>query len=207
MGGPYERGPSPPLPALPTAREGRRKVSERPSRRHSTPTARRARRDVWPSGRTSPCRRRRRRARGPATGDAPVARRVRSRSRSSSAPPWPTHGSPLAGWAGSWLIYGGSAHLATIRTLDEAGAVAAILTGLLINARLLVYSASLARRWREQPRWFRVVAAGLIIDPTWAAAERHAEAVRRPASATSLLHRGRPHARHRMVGRDRASGR
>jgi predicted branched-subunit amino acid permease len=85
------------------------------------------------------------------------------------------HGSPLAGWAGSWLIYGGSAHLATIRTLDDSGAVAAILTGLLIHARLLVYSASLARRWSEQPRWFRVVAAGMIIDPTWAAAERHAE--------------------------------
>jgi predicted branched-subunit amino acid permease len=83
------------------------------------------------------------------------------------------HGAPLAGWAGSWLIYGGSAHVAAIRTLDENGAVAAILTGLLINARLLVYSASLGRRWAAQPRWFRVVAAGLIIDPTWAAAERH----------------------------------
>jgi predicted branched-subunit amino acid permease len=38
-----------------------------------------------------------------------------------------------------------------MRTLDDAGAVAAILTGLLINARLLVYSASLARRWAGQP--------------------------------------------------------
>lgn len=85
------------------------------------------------------------------------------------------HGAPLAGWAGSWLIFGGSAHLASIRTLDDAGAVIAILTGLLINARLLVYSASLARRWAEQPRWFRVAAAGLIIDPTWAAAEQHAD--------------------------------
>ncbi|MFM2076504.1 MAG: hypothetical protein RJA49_394, partial [Actinomycetota bacterium] len=31
------------------------------------------------------------------------------------------HGTPWAGWAGSWLIYGGSAHLATVRTLDKAG--------------------------------------------------------------------------------------
>ena len=84
------------------------------------------------------------------------------------------HGAALAGWAGSVLIFGGSAHLAALRTLDEAGPLAAILTGLLVNARLLVYSASLARRWPEQPRWFRLVAAGLIIDPTWAAAERHA---------------------------------
>jgi len=85
------------------------------------------------------------------------------------------HGDRLAGWAGSWLIYGGSAHLATLRTLDHAGPVIAILTGLLINARLLIYSASLARRWPDQPRWFRFVAAGLIIDPTWALAERHGE--------------------------------
>lgn len=85
------------------------------------------------------------------------------------------HGARLAGWAGSWLIFGGSAHLATIRTLEKSGAVAAVLTGLLINARLVVYSASLARRWIDQPRWFRVVGAALIIDPTWALAERHAD--------------------------------
>ena len=70
------------------------------------------------------------------------------------------HGAPLAGWAGSWLIFGGSAHLAAIRTLDQAGAAAAIFTGLLINARLVVYSTSLARRWGPQPRWFRIAAAG-----------------------------------------------
>lgn len=85
------------------------------------------------------------------------------------------HGDALAGWAGSLLVYGGSAHLATIRTLDKAGLAAAVLTGLVINARLIVYSASLARRWAGQPRWFRVAAAGLIIDPTWVAAESHAD--------------------------------
>ncbi len=84
-------------------------------------------------------------------------------------------GESLAGWAGSLLIFGGSAQLAAIRVMDRSGPEAAVLTGLLVNARLLVYSASLARRWTGQPRWFRVVAAGLIIDPTWAAAELHAE--------------------------------
>jgi predicted branched-subunit amino acid permease len=84
-------------------------------------------------------------------------------------------GAPVAGWMGSWLIYGGSAHLAAMRTLRDAGPVAAIATGLLVNARLLVYSTSLARRWPDQPRWFRVVAAALIIDPTWVVAERHAD--------------------------------
>ena len=85
------------------------------------------------------------------------------------------HGDTVAGWAGSWLIYGGSAHLAAIQALDDGGATVAIVTGLLINARLIVYSAGLARRWRGQPRWFRIAAAGLIIDPTWAAAERYAD--------------------------------
>ncbi len=84
-------------------------------------------------------------------------------------------GDPLAGWSGSWLIYGGSAHLAVLRSLD-AGLLVAVASGLLINARLLAYSASLARRWHDQPLWFRVVAAALVIDPTWAAAERHAAA-------------------------------
>ena len=80
---------------------------------------------------------------------------------------------PLAGWSGSWLIYGGSAHLAVLRSLD-AGLLVAVAGGLLVNARLLAYSASLAQRWRTQPRWFRIVAAAMVIDPTWAAAERHA---------------------------------
>jgi predicted branched-subunit amino acid permease len=84
------------------------------------------------------------------------------------------HGGALSGWAGGWLIFGGSAQLAALRTLDRAGVIAAILTGLLINTRLVVYSASLGRRWSEQPTWFRIAAAGLIIDPTWAVAEPHA---------------------------------
>lgn len=84
-------------------------------------------------------------------------------------------GDALAGWAGSWLVYGGSAHLAAMRALDDGGVVVAILTGLLVHARLLVYSAALARRWAAQPRWFRVAAAQFVIDPTWAAAEGFAE--------------------------------
>ena len=84
------------------------------------------------------------------------------------------HGDRLAGWAGSWLVYGGSAHLATLRTLETSGVVVAILTGALVNARLVIYSASLSRRWLGQPWWFRLAAAPLVIDPTWAVTEaRH----------------------------------
>ncbi len=81
------------------------------------------------------------------------------------------HGDRLAGWSGSWLVYGGSAHLATLQTLDSSGLLLAILAGVVVNLRLVVYSASLARRWTAQPLWFRLLAAPLIIDPTWAVAD------------------------------------
>ena len=90
------------------------------------------------------------------------------------------HGLP-AGVVGTAVIFGGSAHLATIRSLEGAGVAAALLTGLVVNARLVVYSAALARRWRGQPRWFRLVAAAFVIDPTWATAERLAEECPGPA--------------------------
>lgn len=96
------------------------------------------------------------------------------------------HGDALAGWTGSLLIFAGSAHLASIRTLEQGGVVAAVLTGLLVNLRLAVYSAGLATRWLDQPRWFRLAAAGLVNDPTWAAAERHAAEC---ADATARRHR------------------
>ena len=92
------------------------------------------------------------------------------------------HSTPLAGWAGTWPIFSGSAHLIVLRVVDDGGgAPLAIASGLLVNARLGIYSASLAARWKGQPSWFRVVAAPLLIDPTWALAE---ERLSRPGSAT-----------------------
>jgi predicted branched-subunit amino acid permease len=91
------------------------------------------------------------------------------------------HGGAAVGVAGTVGIFGGSAHLATVRTLEHAGLVAAILTGLVVNARIVVYSASLARRWRGQPRWFRLAAAAFVIDPTWALGERLADEGADPA--------------------------
>jgi predicted branched-subunit amino acid permease len=88
-----------------------------------------------------------------------------------------------AGIAGSWLIYGGSAQIATARTLESGGAVIAVLTALLINTRLLVYSASLSQMWHDQPRWFRVTAAPMIVDPVWAVAHARAQ---QPASAREI---------------------
>ncbi len=92
------------------------------------------------------------------------------------------HGGVLVGIVGTWAIFGGTAHLTTVRAADRAGVVVAILTGLLVNARLIVYSAGLARHWHNQPRWFRFAAAQFVIDPTWAAGERLAADVSDPAA-------------------------
>ena len=81
---------------------------------------------------------------------------------------------PVAGWSGSWLIYGGSAHLAALKGIGDGAFAMAIAVALLVNARLLLYSASIAPRWREQPVWFRLLGAAFLIDPTWALADQHA---------------------------------
>jgi predicted branched-subunit amino acid permease len=59
---------------------------------------------------------------------------------------------PIAGWSGSWLIYGGSAHLAALESIAEG----AFAMALLAHAGLLLYSASISAHWREQPAWFRL---------------------------------------------------
>ena len=96
-----------------------------------------------------------------------------------------------AGWAGSWLIFGGSAHLATIRTLDQAGPVAAILTGLLVNAapaRLQrVARAASGRASRAGSGW--PGGAHHRPDVGDRAARRRSES--RPPRATPVLPRGR----------------
>jgi predicted branched-subunit amino acid permease len=95
-------------------------------------------------------------------------------------------GSPWAGWTGSFLIYGGSAHLATLRSVD-AGVMVAVATGLLVNARIVLYSAALSQRWREQPVWFRAVAAAMVVDPTFAIADRHASTGASPRDQRSYF--------------------
>ena len=64
--------------------------------------------------------------------------------------------SPLAGVATGSTIYAGSAQLATVQLLDRGAApLAIILTALIINARLLAYSGSMAIHWRGTGRPFR----------------------------------------------------
>lgn len=80
---------------------------------------------------------------------------------------------PLAAWSGALLIFGGSAHLSVIELVGNgSGVAAAVGTGLLINARLTVYSASLLSLWRGAPLRHRMLAAAVVVDPMWLIARR-----------------------------------
>ncbi|HEX6196099.1 MAG TPA: AzlC family ABC transporter permease [Gemmatimonadaceae bacterium] len=74
---------------------------------------------------------------------------------------------PAAGWLTGPAIYAGSAQVATIEMLDAGAAPAVIVaTALIINLRLVLYSAAIAAYWRDTPRWWRAAAAYLLVDPS-----------------------------------------
>lgn len=76
---------------------------------------------------------------------------------------------PLAGWSGSWLIFGGAAQLTLVSLLGSgAAAVAATTAALVVNARHLMYSAALAPTYQKQPAWFRWVGPYFLIDQMFA---------------------------------------
>lgn len=65
-------------------------------------------------------------------------------------------------------VFAGAAHLAALTLLAAgAGALAALGTAVLVNVRLLLYSASIEPRFRGQPRWFRWLGPALLIDQTY----------------------------------------
>jgi len=73
----------------------------------------------------------------------------------------------LAGWLTGPLIYAGSAQLATIGMLNAGAApMAVVAVALIINVRLIFYSATMARYWRGTPWWWRLVAGYLLVDPS-----------------------------------------
>ena len=74
-----------------------------------------------------------------------------------------------AGWLTGPAIFSGSAQVATIELLDAGAApLIVIATALAINARLVVYSGAMAGYWRGTPRWWRALAAYLLVDPSFA---------------------------------------
>lgn len=84
---------------------------------------------------------------------------------------------PLAAWLSTWSIYGGAAHLAVLDVLrHDSGVLGAALVGLLINARMIAYSASLAPHWRDSSTGSRLAAAAVLTDATWGLAHNRASA-------------------------------
>jgi branched chain amino acid efflux pump len=88
----------------------------------------------------------------------------------------------LTGWATSWLIYGATAQLAVIQLVDgRATLLVVIVTTIALNLRFVAYGAGLAQHWADEPRWWRAMAAYLLVDPTYAlTTDRYA----RPGSRT-----------------------
>ena len=85
-----------------------------------------------------------------------------------------TSGLPApAALAGSVLMMSGAAQLALIQLADAgAGLTLAVVTALLINARLVLYSAGFAGWFRELPRRRRLLLAIPLIDQTFLLAQR-----------------------------------
>jgi len=82
---------------------------------------------------------------------------------------------PLAAWLGTSTIYGGAAHLAVLDVLEQgSGWAAAAAMGLLVNARLTAYAASMAPQWRSATRRQRVLAGLMLTDAPWALARGRA---------------------------------
>lgn len=80
----------------------------------------------------------------------------------------------LPGLVATALVYGGSAQLATLSVLIGGGGIAgAVVAGALVNARLVLYSAGHAHRFRDpdHPVWFRWVAPLTTVDQTYALAD------------------------------------
>jgi len=76
---------------------------------------------------------------------------------------------PFLGWSTASIIYGGAAQLTLIALLGSGAAVtAAVTAAIVVNARHLMYSAALAPKFQEQPRWFRWVGPYVLIDQLFA---------------------------------------
>jgi len=74
----------------------------------------------------------------------------------------------LAGWLTGPTIYAGSSQVAAIEMLDAGSApVVVVITALVINLRLILYSGAIATHWRGTPRWWRAMAAYLLVDPSF----------------------------------------
>lgn len=76
---------------------------------------------------------------------------------------------PWLAWSSSPLMFGGAAQITIISLLGEGASVAAAVTAaLIVGARHLLYSVSIAPRFKGQPRWFRWLGPYVLIDQVFA---------------------------------------
>jgi predicted branched-subunit amino acid permease len=75
---------------------------------------------------------------------------------------------PLAGWAAGPLIFGGAAQLTAIQLLDSGAAPAVVIvSALIINSRVVMYSAAIAPWFRTATLRQRLLVAVPLIDPLY----------------------------------------
>ena len=87
------------------------------------------------------------------------------------ATPAATHLPPLIAWSSSPLLFGGAAQLLAVQLLDtHANPVVVVLAALVVNARMLLYSAALAPHTAAWPARRRWLGAYLLADPVYALA-------------------------------------
>jgi branched chain amino acid efflux pump len=78
---------------------------------------------------------------------------------------------PQVGWSSSPLLFGGAAQLVAVQLLDTgASATVVVLAALVVNARMLLYSAALAPHTADWPARWRWAGAYLLVDPVYALA-------------------------------------
>lgn len=76
---------------------------------------------------------------------------------------------PWLGWSTSPLMFGGAAQITIVSLLGEGASIAAAVTAaLIVGARHLLYSVSIAPRFKGQPRWFRWLGPYVLIDQVFA---------------------------------------
>lgn len=73
------------------------------------------------------------------------------------------------GWSSSPLIFGGAAQITLISLLGEGASLAAAVTAaLIVGARHLLYSVTMAPHFTHQPMWFRWLGPYVLIDQVFA---------------------------------------
>jgi len=91
------------------------------------------------------------------------------------------HSGASATLVGAALVFGGSAQLTTLSLLHlGTGLLAAVVSGAVVNSRVLLYGAALGPRFADHPRWFRWLGASVIQDQTYLSAIGRPE-IRGPA--------------------------